>query len=58
MKQVANKQEAKDILEQIVSRNLTGFAGMTMREFADGIISNWGCNRPTANMVARMTGNW
>lgn len=58
MAQKADKNEARDILECITTRNLTGFAHLSRREFADGVMSNWGCSRATANLVTKMTGNW
>lgn len=57
MAQKADKNEAREIFDSIVERGLN-FSGMTRKEFIAGCMANWGCNRATANLVAKMTGNW
>ena len=57
MTTTANKNEAREIFDSIVERGLN-FSGMTKKEFITGCMANWGCDRPTANLVAKMTGNW
>ena len=53
----ANKIEAQEILESIQERGLN-MSGLSRQDFIQGVIANWGCSKVTANMVARMSGNW
>ena len=57
MARKAEKKEARDIIESITARKLN-FSGITQKEFVQGVRSNWGCSTATANLVAKMTGNW